>query len=70
MLLLWKKISWKMPLGTNVPTNCKVWYSDNNTNLKSDQRYEDTLDHPTLNTADATLPFLGEMMCDTVAAWW
>lgn len=59
-----------MPLGTNVPTSCKVWYIENNTDLKSDQHYEDSLDRPTLNIGDATLPFLGEMMCGTVAAWW
>jgi hypothetical protein len=45
-------------------------FIEGDTNLKSGQHYVDSLGHPTLHTADATLPFLDEMTCEEVAAWW
>jgi hypothetical protein len=63
-----KKKSWKNPLGATATTNCKKWF-DSNTNLESDQHYEDSLGHPTLNTGDATLLVHGEMMCGKAATW-
>jgi hypothetical protein len=62
-------MAWKDPFGVTASTNRKKWFKSD-TNLESDQHYEDSLGHPTLNTGDATLPFHGETMCGRVAAWW
>ena len=48
---------------------CKKWF-ESNTNPESDQHYEDSLGHPTLNTGDATLLVHGAMTCGKAATWW